>query len=148
LKAWLAVLANGLYAFLTHKAMLLAVGGAVGTHARYWVGVWFRARPWAADYPFLGTAFINVTGSFILGVAIFLFEERIAPEYRHWLLLIGTGFCGGYTTFSTFEYETFDLAVRQGSWWLALGYVTGSVVSGFVAVLLAVRLAGLVFPRV
>jgi CrcB protein len=147
LKGWFLVLANGLYGLLTHKAVLLAVGGAAGTHMRYWVGVWFKAQSWAADFPFLATAFINLSGSFLLGAAIFLFDQRIAPEYRHWLLLIGTGFCGGYTTFSTFEYESFDLAIHQGSWWLALAYVLGSVVGGFLAVLLAVRLAGLLFPR-
>jgi CrcB protein len=146
LKEWFVVLANGLYAFLTHNAMLLAVGGAAGTHARYWVGVWFRARPWAAEFPFLGTAFINLSGSFILGAATYLFQQRLPPEYGRWLLLIGTGFCGGYTTFSTFEVETFNLAVRQGSWWMALGYVTGSVLGGFIAVFLAVRLASRLFP--
>jgi CrcB protein len=136
---------NGLYQFLTHKTVLLTVGGAAGTNARYWVGVWYRSLPMAVDFPFLGTTFINVSGSFILGAAVFLIEQRLAPEQRYWILLIGTGFCGGYTTFSTFAYETFDVAFRQGSWWLALANVVVSVVGGFVAVVLAVKLADGIF---
>jgi CrcB protein len=63
---------------------------------------------------------------------------------RDWL--IGTGFCGGYTPFSTFEWETFKL-IRDGSSALALANAFGSVLAGFVGVLLAVRLVGRVFPR-
>jgi CrcB protein len=133
--------------FLTHKAVLLTVGGAAGTQARYWLGVWFRSQAWAGSFPFLATTFINISGSFLLGAAVFIIEERLPPEQRYWLLLIGTGFCGGYTTFSTFAYETFDLAVRQGSWWLALANVVVSVVGGFAAVFLAVKLAGGIFSQ-
>jgi CrcB protein len=123
----------------------LMVGGAVGTLARYWVGRWFNSQPWAQGFPF-GTLFINVTGSFILGAAAVIILERMRPEYQDWYLLIGTGFCGGYTTFSTFEWETFRL-VRDGSWPLALANVLGSVLAGFVGVLLAVALVNGVLPR-
>jgi CrcB protein len=123
----------------------LVLGGAVGTVARYQVGRWFALQPWAQGFPY-GTLFINVTGSFILGIASVILLERLPPEYQNWYLLIGTGFCGGYTTFSTFEWETFRL-VRDGSWWLALANVMGSVLAGFAGVLLAVMLVHLVFPK-
>jgi len=121
------------------------LGGAVGTYLRYVVGMWFNAQPWGQGFPY-GTLFINVTGSFILGVAAVVILERLPPEHMNWYFLIGTGFCGGFTTFSTFEWETFKL-VRDGSWYLALANVFGSVLAGFVGVFLGVLVVGLVLPR-
>lgn len=125
--------------------VLLMLGGALGTAARYGLGSWVSGRPWGQAFPF-GTFVINVSGSFILAVAAVIILERLPPEHQDWYLLIGTGFCGGYTTFSTFEWETFKL-VRDGSWWYALGNVVGSVLAGFLGVLLGVLLANVVFPR-
>jgi CrcB protein len=123
----------------------LLVGGALGTLLRYWVARWFDTQLWGQAFPF-GTLFINVTGSFILAFAFIVIRERLPPEYADLYLLIGTGFCGGYTTFSTFEWETFQL-MRNGSFWAALGNVFGSVLAGFTGVLLGVTLAEILFPR-
>jgi CrcB protein len=125
--------------------LLLILGGAIGTYARYELGRWINRQRWAQGFPY-GTLVINVTGSFILGFVWVLILERLGREHRHWYLLFGTGFCGGYTTFSTFEWETFKL-VRDGSWWRALANVLVSVVVGFAGVLLGVTLARLLFLR-
>ncbi len=124
---------------------MLMLAGAIGTYLRYLIGRWFALHPWAQDFP-VGTLFINVSGSFVLGVTAAIVLERLPPEHQDWYLLVGTGFCGGFTTFSTFEWETFKL-VRDGSWWYALGNVFGSVGAGFLGVLLGVLLVGLLLPR-
>jgi CrcB protein len=124
----------------------LILGGAAGTCLRYWVGRWLGQHPWAQVFPPLGTLVINVTGSFLLGAAAAVILERLPLEHRDWYLLAGTGFCGGYTTFSTFEFETYNL-VRDGSWGLALLNVFGSVAAGFLGLAAGVMLVDLVFPK-
>lgn len=125
--------------------LLVMLGGALGSLSRYLVSRWFGAHHWAQVFPF-GTLFINVSGSFVLAVAAILVTERLPPGYENWFLLIGTGFCGGFTTFSTFEWETFRL-VRDERWFYALLNVVGSCIAGFVGVLLGVGLVRFLFPR-
>jgi CrcB protein len=130
---------------LGNKMILLIIGGAIGTYLRYWIGRWFNEQPWGQTFPY-GTMFINVLGSFILGVAAVITLEKLPPEYQNWYLLVGTGFCGGFTTFSTFEWETFKL-VRDGSYWFAFANIVGSVVIGFIGLILGVMLATAIFSR-
>src|SRR5579884_2974367 len=88
----------------------------------------------------LGTFVINISGSFLIGLLMTMLTERLQP-HPYWRLLLVVGFLGGYTTFSSFEYETLQ-AARDGSKWLALLNVVGSVVVGYVAVWLGMLLAG------
>lgn len=145
MKELLCSLGSWIYIVLTNKLVVLALGGAVGTNARYWLGRWIGETFGAKGFP-LGTFVINVTGSFLLGVAAVVILERMPPEYQGWYLLIGTGFCGGFTTFSTFEWETYQL-IRNGSMWTALANVAGSVGAGFLGVVLAVALGGLLLSK-
>jgi CrcB protein len=118
---------------------ILAVGcgGFAGAIARYGLAL-LVARFWSSPLP-LATFLINVSGSFILGLFSTWAAERVGVD-PVWRLLIGTGFIGAYTTFSTFEYETQRLAESGLATWAFLN-VAASVAAGYVAVLLGVHLA-------
>ncbi len=108
---------------------LVAVGGAAGTLSRYGV-----AEALDADRLFpLATFLVNVTGSFALGalLAVLLVRDHSAPANRLRLLL-GTGFLGGYTTYSALAVET-DTLLRGDHVALGLTYALGSLVAGLVA---------------
>jgi len=87
----------------------------------------------------VGTVVINITGSFLIGFLMTALTERLAPS-PNWRLILVVGFLGGYTTFSSFEWETLGL-VRDGARWLALLNVVGSVVIGYLAVWLGAAVA-------
>ena len=133
-----------LTSFLTHPATLLAAGGGAGANARYWFGR-LVARVQAAQLPGVefpwGTFLINVGGSVVLGFVAAAYLGHPDPARRNWYLLLGTGFCGGFTTFSTFSLETLEL-MRDGKPWAALAYVGGSVAAGVLGVWLAMRALG------
>jgi CrcB protein len=123
------------------REFLLIGGGAVlGANARYWLTNYFVQRLGPA-FPY-GTLFINVTGSFLLGFVLVLVANRfvVDPGYR---LLIGTGFMGAYTTFSTFSYDTIVL-LERGDILPALVNVGTSVAVSLVAVYLGIVLARVV----
>jgi len=105
------------------------LGGAAGSLARFLVGSAIMNR--VGRFPF-GTIFINLTGSFLIGFTMTLLTERLNP-HPNWRFLLVVGFLGGYTTFSSFEYETLAL-VREGSHWLGLLNAIGSVALGYLAV--------------
>jgi fluoride exporter len=138
-------LVESAWAVVTHPLVLVTVGGAVGSLLRYVVGRWVDARLTVGGLPW-GTFVVNVVGSFVLGVLALWVLERLPANYRGLYLLFGTGFCGGFTTFSTFEWETFKL-VRDGSWALAGVNVFGSFACGFLGILAAVVVVHAVFGR-
>jgi fluoride exporter len=93
----------------------IALGAIVGASLRYFVGG-VMARMVPATFPY-GTLLINLTGSFVLGFFLISIGERVLVN-PHWRLLVAVGFCGSYTTFSTYAFETFALG-EQGQWLLA-----------------------------
>jgi len=111
--------------FLMHPAFLVGVGGAAGANVRFWLGSWLRSLAGVHHFPF-ATLVINVTGSILLGVIAALFKDRAGPAF----LLLGIGFCGGFTTFSTFSLEVTE-CLRDGRWDMAGLYVLSSVLAGF-----------------
>lgn len=115
--------------------VMVALGGALGALARYAVNL-AAARWWRAPFP-LATLAINVGGCFLLGW--FLARAGRASVDPALRLFVATGFCGAFTTFSTFAHETRTLAV-SGAPGMALGNVALSLAAGFAAVALGARL--------
>ena len=109
--------------------LLVALGGGIGSVARYLVGGWFADR-FGPAFPY-GTFVINVTGSFIIGFFLAFAQERISLS-PYWRLFFAVGFVGGYTTFSTFEYESVRL-LQDGEMLLGALYLLGSVLTGGLA---------------
>ena len=102
-------------------------GGAfLGANARYWIGV-LVARLYTGSFPY-ATFFINILGCLLIGFVMGALVHR-APWIRPFAVI---GILGGFTTFSSFGFETLFL-VKDGYWLQAFGYVAGSVVLGCLA---------------
>jgi CrcB protein len=115
----------------------ISIGAVAGASARFFVSR-FVARSVTASFPY-GTLLINVTGSFILGLFLIWSTERALPDPR-WRLLIAIGFCGSYTTFSSYAFESFSL-FEQGHYMLFASNVLVSNVLCLAGVLAGAMLA-------
>src|SRR5262245_58125135 len=111
--------------------LMIALGAAVGANLRYALSLW-AARQWGATFPY-GTLLINVSGCFAIGVVMMLLTTRFTGS-DSWRLLLVTGLLGGFTTFSTFGYETYML-ILSGSWLAAGLNILASVGLGMAGVL-------------
>ena len=109
--------------------IVVFAGGGIGSVARFMMATWI-GQHWGRSFP-LGTFVVNVSGSFLVGFLMTLMAELFI-ENPQWRLLLVVGGLGGYTTFSTFEYETGRLVIG-GELVYALLNVVLSVVAGFVA---------------
>ncbi|OKH45552.1 camphor resistance protein CrcB [Calothrix sp. HK-06] len=121
--------------------MAIALGAIPGAVGRYVITEFTKATI-GKDFSYYGTFLINVTGCFIIALFYTLNEQKfktLSPEIR---LAIATGFCGAYTTFSTFGLETFTL-IDKGNTTVALLYWLGSMLVGMIAVQLGVTLGSL-----
>jgi CrcB protein len=120
------------------KYPLILLGGGVGSLSRYLIGSAIVTR-YGTRFPIVGTMTINITGSFLIGLLMTLITERYrANSNLHPLLVIG--FLGGYTTFSSFEWETYSV-IRDGGFWIGIFNVVGSVTLGYAAVWVGALLA-------
>jgi CrcB protein len=118
------------------KLAYLTFGGIAGTLARYFLsGLIYRFT--GTDFPY-GTLVINLTGCFLVGLFAALSDEKfiLGPDMR---VMLMAGFCGAFTTFSTFILETGSL-VKDAEWLRAFGNVFLSVVIGFILFRLGVSL--------
>jgi fluoride exporter len=112
----------------------VAIGGALGSVARFWVNG-LVSEKFGATFPW-GTLAINVTGSFVIGIigALAIPEGRMdSPSRQFATQFLMIGICGGYTTFSSFSLQTFNL-LREREWLYAGGNVILSVVLCMIAV--------------
>jgi len=116
----------------------VGAGGFLGAIARYVVANVAR-KLLGVGFPY-GTFFINVSGSFLLGVILTALAQRALPHSNEIRLAAAVGFLGAYTTFSTFEYECHGL-LEDREWALAVTNMFGSLFLGLLAVRLGMALA-------
>jgi CrcB protein len=111
------------------KYLLIALGGALGSIARYWVGTTIAARA-GLKFPY-GTLVVNLTACLVIGFTLSFLAERtdINPAWR---FFIPIGFIGAYSTFSTYEWETLSI-MRSGAFAIAALYAVGSLILGLAA---------------
>ncbi len=124
------------------QLLSICLGGAIGTGARYLVGLG-AAAALGTGFPY-GTLIVNTVGSFLIGVVLVLgvdFEVLPPP----WRLFLATGVMGGFTTYSSFNYETLEL-VKGGAWTLAalnvLGTLAAAALAGLLGAYVGARLGG------
>jgi fluoride exporter len=124
------------------KYFVVMLGGAIGAVSRFMVGL-LVSRFYSATFP-LGTFLINVSGSFLIGVLMTLFLNRPAIHVN-WRLFLVTGVLGGYTTFSSFEWETL-VSFRTGAQNVAFLYVALSVILGLFGAWAGLIIANRLWP--
>ncbi len=121
---------------MIRNIIYVAAGSAAGGVCRYLISRWINALlpaaiPW-------GTFSVNITGSFLVGVFYGLATKNETISHSM-LLLLATGFCGGFTTFSAFTFENLQL-IRSGASLMAFSYIAASVVAGLLAVFLGFQI--------
>lgn len=115
---------------MVRAVLLVALGGGIGSALRYLTSV-LVSRYFSGSFP-LATFLINLFGCFLIGLLMgyFLKSQAGNPQLR---LLLVTGFCGGYTTFSAFAFENVNL-MQQNNFAVAFGYIALSIAAGLAAV--------------
>jgi CrcB protein len=110
------------------KIIYVFIGGGAGSVVRYLIGHWLNASPYFMPY---GTFAVNVAGSFLIGMAGG-YAAKWSLQNPVLLYFLIAGFLGGFTTFSSFSFETVNL-IRHNEWTLAFVYVSTTVITGIFA---------------
>ena len=118
--------------------LLVGIGGGVGSIVRYVTTN--LAQKYLASFLPYGTLIANILGSFLIGVFMAYLLEHTSQNFK---LLLITGFCGGYTTFSTFSYENFNY-LQNGQIVMFLFYGFGSIAASLLAVFVGYSLAKMI----
>ncbi len=118
---------------LLQNILIVGAGGMIGSMARY--AFYFGLK--ASGFP-IATFLVNIIGSLIIGVLAAFFVRN--PQFLNWQLFLMTGICGGFTTFSAFSLEGFNM-IREGRWMMFTSYFGGSIILGLVATFLGYYLA-------
>jgi fluoride exporter len=126
--------------FLKNDFLVISIGAIVGANARYLISR-FAAKELGPVFPY-GTLFINVTGSMIVGFFMIWASERVLIDPR-WRLLVVVGFCGAFTTFSSYAFETMAY-FEQGQWLLFCTNVLSNNLLCLLGALAGIALARLV----
>ena len=127
------------------QVLMVALGCALGGVARFLLGKGVNSQPWADGFPW-ATLIINVAGSVCLGIVAEFYLERESSSFRMEIyLLLGTGFCGGFTTFSTFSLEMLNL-IKAGAVFPSIGYALGSVIISLLGVFVGMHGMKALFP--
>jgi len=116
---------------MNRAIVLIGIGGLLGSVSRYLVAGFFT-RMFPAAFPY-GTFIVNITGCFLIGIFYGL-SQRYSWFTPAWTVFLTTGFCGGYTTFSSFAYEQISL-LEASAYGTFILYSTISLVTGLLAVL-------------
>lgn len=119
--------------------LAISLGAIVGANARYWMSR-SALRLLGPVFPY-GTLAINVSGSFVLGFFMVWTTQRVMVDPR-WRLLVAVGFCGGFTTFSSYAFESMAL-MEQGQWTLMATNIVSNNLLSLAAVLAGMALARL-----
>jgi CrcB protein len=119
------------------KLFLIALGGAVGSVARFGTQMAFDRQTLRSGFP-IGTLFANLLGCLLVGYVSGLLADKLLREEMRYLVVVG--FLGGYTTFSSYGWETFA-KMQSGHWLTAVTYVLVSNVVAIVLVLAGYQLS-------
>lgn len=120
--------------------LFVGAGGFIGSVMRYLLQVFVENRM-LSTFP-LGTMIANIAGSFLIGIVFALAEKQIMNS--DWRLFMSVGICGGFTTFSAFAFNNFNM-IKEHTWNQLLLNVSGNLILGVFAVYLGIILVKLVF---